>query len=153
MKGFRIKLAASRFDVPPTSHAMTLSLKPMTTTLIGGLVFLLPLIVALAVLGQGLALMAGMARPLAAMFPQQQVGGFALADTGIELRPMVAGRLVEDARALLDACAQPELAQGRGSLLEQLGAMREHECLSALRGEVACDSGERDSLSEACREH
>jgi len=79
MKGFRIKLAASHFDVPPTSHAMTLSLKPMTTTLIGGLVFLLPLIVALAVLGQGLALMAGMARPLAAMFPQQQVGGFALA--------------------------------------------------------------------------
>lgn len=36
---------------------MTLSLKPMTTTLIGGAVFLLPLIVVLAVLGQGLALM------------------------------------------------------------------------------------------------
>jgi uncharacterized membrane protein len=58
---------------------MTLSLKPMTTTLIGGLVFLLPLIVVLAVLGQGLALMAGVAKPLAAMFPTQQVGGVALA--------------------------------------------------------------------------
>jgi len=57
---------------------MTLSLKPMTTTLIGGVVFLLPLIVALAVLGKGLALMAGVAKPLAAMFPNQQVGGVAL---------------------------------------------------------------------------
>ena len=57
---------------------MTLSLKPMTTTLIGGLVFLLPLIVALAVLGKGLALMAGVAKPLAAMLPNQQVGGVAL---------------------------------------------------------------------------
>ena len=57
---------------------MTLSLKPMTTTLIGGVVFLLPLIVVLAVLGQGLALMAGVAKPLAAMFPNQQVGGVAL---------------------------------------------------------------------------
>jgi uncharacterized membrane protein len=74
------KLGASRFDVSqPQGTAMTLSLKPMTTTLIGGLVFLLPLIVALAVLGQGLALMAGVAQPLAAMFPSRQVGGVALA--------------------------------------------------------------------------
>jgi len=58
---------------------MTLSLKPLTTTLIGGLVFLLPLIVALTVLGQGLALMVGVAQPLAAMFPNRQVGGVALA--------------------------------------------------------------------------
>ena len=58
---------------------MTLSLKPITTTLIGGVVFLLPLIVALTVLGQGLALMAGVAQPLAAMFPNRQVGGVALA--------------------------------------------------------------------------
>jgi uncharacterized membrane protein len=57
---------------------MTLTMKPLTTTLIGGLVFLLPLIVALAVLGQGLALMAGVAKPLAALFPAQQVGGVAL---------------------------------------------------------------------------
>jgi uncharacterized membrane protein len=58
---------------------MTLSLKPLTTTLIGGVVFLLPLVVVLTVLGQGLALMAGVAQPLAAMFPNRQVGGVALA--------------------------------------------------------------------------
>ena len=58
---------------------MTLSFKPMTTTLIGGLVFLLPLIVVLTVLGQGLALMAGVAQPLAAMFPNRQIGGVAIA--------------------------------------------------------------------------
>ena len=58
---------------------MNLSLKPMTTTLIGGLVFLLPLIVALAVLGQGLALMAGLAQPVAAMFPDRHIGGVAVA--------------------------------------------------------------------------
>lgn len=57
---------------------MTLSLKPMTTTLIGGAVFLLPLIVVLTVLGQGMALMAGLAQPVAAMFPNRQVGGVAL---------------------------------------------------------------------------
>jgi len=34
--------------------------------------------VALAVLGQGLALMAGVAQPVAAMFPNRQVGGVAL---------------------------------------------------------------------------
>jgi uncharacterized membrane protein len=58
---------------------MTLTLKPMTTTLIGGLVFLLPLIVVLTVLGKGLALMAGVAQPLAAMFPNRHVGGVAVA--------------------------------------------------------------------------
>lgn len=58
---------------------MTLSLKPLTTTLIGGLVFLLPLIVALTVVGQGVALMANVATPLAAMFPARQVAGVALA--------------------------------------------------------------------------
>lgn len=63
----------------PQGNAMTLSLKPVVTTLIGGIVFLLPLIVVLAVLGQGVALMAGVAKPLAAMFPAQQVGGVALA--------------------------------------------------------------------------
>lgn len=58
---------------------MSRSLKPVTTTLIGGVVFLLPLIVVLTVLGQGLALMAGVAQPLAAMFPNRQIGGVALA--------------------------------------------------------------------------
>jgi uncharacterized membrane protein len=58
---------------------MTLSLKPITTTLIGGVVFLLPVVVTLAVLGQALALMARVVQPMAAMFPDRQVGGVALA--------------------------------------------------------------------------
>jgi uncharacterized membrane protein len=74
------KLADSRIDASHTQgKTMTLSLKPLTTTLIGGIVFLLPLIVALAVLGQGVALMATVAKPLAAMFPTQKVAGVALA--------------------------------------------------------------------------
>jgi uncharacterized membrane protein len=58
---------------------MTLSLKPLTTTLIGGVVFLLPLIVVLAVLGQGLALMARLAQPLAGLLSTHEVGGVAVA--------------------------------------------------------------------------
>ena len=58
---------------------MTLSMKPLTTTLLGGLVFLLPLIVVLAVLGQGLALMARLAQPLAGLLSTHEVGGVAVA--------------------------------------------------------------------------
>ncbi|MGL6112264.1 MAG: hypothetical protein ACRC2B_19395 [Rubrivivax sp.] len=58
---------------------MTLSLKPLTTTLLGGLVFLLPLIVVLAVLGQGLALVARVAQPLAGLVSTHEVGGVAVA--------------------------------------------------------------------------
>lgn len=58
---------------------MTLSLKPITTTLIGGVVFLLPVVVTLAVLGQALALMARVAEPVSAMFPNREVGGVAMA--------------------------------------------------------------------------
>jgi uncharacterized membrane protein len=58
---------------------MPLNIKPFTTTLVGGLVFLLPLVVVLAVLGHGLALMNRVAEPLAAMFPDRQVGGVAVA--------------------------------------------------------------------------
>jgi uncharacterized membrane protein len=72
---------AVRFAPSPSSEgmAMTLSLKPVTTTLIGGVVFLLPLVVALTVLGHALALMAGVAQPVAEMFPNRRVGGVALA--------------------------------------------------------------------------
>ncbi len=56
---------------------MALPLKPLTTTVIGGLIFLLPLIVVLAVLGQGLALVAGIAAPLAAHLPEREIGGVA----------------------------------------------------------------------------
>lgn len=58
---------------------MTLSIKPLKTTLIGGVVLLLPLVVALAVLGQGVALVGKAAAPLIALLPQKTVGGVALA--------------------------------------------------------------------------
>ncbi|MCC7326274.1 MAG: hypothetical protein IT521_05670 [Burkholderiales bacterium] len=58
---------------------MTLPLKPLKTTLIGGLVFLLPLIVVLTVVGQGVALVAGFATALASHFPQREIGGVAVA--------------------------------------------------------------------------
>ncbi|HRH89881.1 MAG TPA: hypothetical protein PLO41_23790 [Rubrivivax sp.] len=58
---------------------MTRSLKPLTTTLIGGVVFLLPLVVVLVVLGQGVALTARAVNPLVALLPWQNVGGVALA--------------------------------------------------------------------------
>jgi len=58
---------------------MKRSLKPFTTTLIGGVVFLLPLIVVIYVLGHGLALAARAVEPLVALLPQQDIGGVALA--------------------------------------------------------------------------
>ena len=58
---------------------MRQSLKPLTTTLIGGVVFLLPLIVVLYVLGQGLALAAHAVQPLVALLPDKSVGGITFA--------------------------------------------------------------------------
>jgi uncharacterized membrane protein len=58
---------------------MKRSVKPFTTTLIGGVVFLLPLIVVIYVLGQGLALAARAAAPLVALLPQKDIGGITLA--------------------------------------------------------------------------
>ena len=58
---------------------MTRSLKPLTTTLIGGVVFLLPLLVVIYVLGHGLALAARAAAPLVALLPQKDIGGITLA--------------------------------------------------------------------------
>lgn len=58
---------------------MTRSLKPFTTTLLGGVVFLLPLIVVLYVLGQGLGLAARAVQQLVPLLPFQDVGGIALA--------------------------------------------------------------------------
>ncbi len=58
---------------------MRQSLKPLTTTLIGGVVFLLPLIVVIYVLGQGLALTARAMQPLVALLPDRSVGGVTLA--------------------------------------------------------------------------
>lgn len=57
---------------------MTPRLRTLKTTVIGGLVFLLPLIVAIAVLGQALALAAKVAAPIAAHLPAGHVGGVAV---------------------------------------------------------------------------
>lgn len=51
----------------------------LKTTLIGGVVFLLPLIVVLVVLGQAMALVSKLAVPLAAHFPERAIGGVAVA--------------------------------------------------------------------------
>ena len=58
---------------------MTLSIKPLRTTLIGGVVLLLPVVVVVAVMGQALALLSKAAAPLIAMLPDKTVGGVALA--------------------------------------------------------------------------
>jgi uncharacterized membrane protein len=58
---------------------MRLPFKPLTTTLIGGVVLLLPVAVALAVVGQALALVGQAAKPLLALLPDKSVGGVALA--------------------------------------------------------------------------
>jgi uncharacterized membrane protein len=66
------------------------SIKPITTTLIGGLVFLLPLIVVVVVIGQGLALTARAVQPVVALLPNQSVGGVTLASVaGIALLMLI----------------------------------------------------------------
>lgn len=58
---------------------MKQSANPLVTTLIGGVVFLLPLVVVLVVLGHGLALVTRAAQPLTSMLPDKSYGGVALA--------------------------------------------------------------------------
>jgi uncharacterized membrane protein len=58
---------------------MKQSNNPLVTTLVGGVVFLLPLVVVITVFGQGVALVARMAAPLISMLPAGNVGGIALA--------------------------------------------------------------------------
>ena len=58
---------------------MALPFKPLTTTLIGGVVFLLPLVVVLAVVGHALALVAQAAAPLVQRFDHVEVAGVTLA--------------------------------------------------------------------------
>jgi uncharacterized membrane protein len=53
-------------------------LRPLTTTLIGGVVFLLPLIVVLAVVGHALQIAVQAVTPLVQAVPQLQAGGIAL---------------------------------------------------------------------------
>jgi hypothetical protein len=51
---------------------------PFVTTLIGGVVFLLPMVVVLLVVGQGLALTTRVAQPMIASLPYSSVGSVAL---------------------------------------------------------------------------
>ena len=53
-------------------------LRPLTTTLIGGVVFLLPLIVVLAVVGHALQIAVQAVTPLVQAVPQLRIGGIAL---------------------------------------------------------------------------
>jgi uncharacterized membrane protein len=57
---------------------MRQSLRPLTTTLIGGVVFLLPLIVVLAVVGHALQIAVQAVTPLVQAVPQLRIGGIAL---------------------------------------------------------------------------
>ncbi len=50
------------------------------TTIIGGLIFLVPIIVVIAVLGKAYELMILVAKPLSARIPVDSIGGIALAN-------------------------------------------------------------------------
>jgi uncharacterized membrane protein len=55
------------------------SLRPLTTTLIGGVVFLLPLIVVLVVVGHALQVAVQAVQPVVQHVPQARIGGIAVA--------------------------------------------------------------------------
>jgi uncharacterized membrane protein len=57
---------------------MNKGLKPLLTTLVGGIVFLIPVVIVVAVIGKGLGLTSKIAAPLAAWIPMDTVGGFAI---------------------------------------------------------------------------
>jgi len=56
------------------------NLKPIKTTIIGGLVFLIPLVIVLAIVGKAFQLMAMLAEPVSAFIPIESVGGIAVAN-------------------------------------------------------------------------
>jgi uncharacterized membrane protein len=55
-------------------------LKAMRTTLIGGIVFLIPIAIFIAVIGQGLKIADTAAKPVAAVLPVNMIGGVAVAE-------------------------------------------------------------------------
>jgi len=55
-------------------------MKFLKTTVVGGLVFLVPIIVVVAILGKAFGLMAALAAPLAGWIPIDSIGGVALAN-------------------------------------------------------------------------
>jgi len=60
-------------------------LRPLTTTLIGGLVFLLPMIVVLAVVGHALQIAVQAVTPVVQALPEGHVGGIAVATVAAAL--------------------------------------------------------------------
>jgi uncharacterized membrane protein len=54
-------------------------LKPIRTTLIGGIVFLFPIAIFLAVIGEGLKITAAIVGPVAHALPVDMIGGIAVA--------------------------------------------------------------------------
>jgi uncharacterized membrane protein len=54
-------------------------LKPIRTTLIGGIIFLIPIAIFVAVIGQGLKIAGVIAKPVAGVLPVNMIGGLAMA--------------------------------------------------------------------------
>ena len=54
-------------------------LKLIRTTLIGGIIFLIPVAILVAVIGQGLKIAGAIAKPVAAVLPVDMIGGVAVA--------------------------------------------------------------------------
>jgi uncharacterized membrane protein len=54
-------------------------LKPIRTTIIGGIIFLIPIAILVAVIGQGLKIAGAIAKPVAAVLPVNMIGGVAVA--------------------------------------------------------------------------
>jgi uncharacterized membrane protein len=55
-------------------------LKPIRTTIIGGTIFLIPVAIFVAVIGQGLKFAGALSRPLADVLPVDMIGGVAVAE-------------------------------------------------------------------------
>jgi uncharacterized membrane protein len=76
---------------------MKISVKPISTTIIGGLVFLVPVIIVVVIVGKAFQLMGMLARPLSRWVPVDSIGGIAVANlitiVGLLLLCFVAGLL------------------------------------------------------------
>ena len=83
------------------------------TTIIGGLIFLVPIIIVVAILGKAYELMIMVAKPLSAWIPLDAIGGVALANILADTFLHLARRLVGE--------RDGEDAAGRGPLFEQVG--------------------------------
>ena len=55
-------------------------LRLIRTTIIGGMIFLIPIAIFVAVIGHGLKITGAIAKPLAAVLPVDMIGGFAVAN-------------------------------------------------------------------------